>query len=140
MLRAISLFKFAAGSYKAAMVASGDQTRGEEAVGRQFVRQFEADRAGALAQFREILQQKQQAGKLLQQLNRQDRHDIVLALTDDVSVDAATAESLIVERARALASTSQQSAAEQLLERAAETRRNDYAFNYNAARLLSEMR
>src|SRR5580765_3426352 len=88
---AISLFKSAVRSYKTAMAASGDQTGAEEAAGRQFVRQFDVERAGALAQFREILPQKAQAGKLLQQLNKRDRHDIVLALTDDVSMDSKTA-------------------------------------------------
>ena len=136
----ISLFKPIVHSYKAAMAAPGDQTGGEEAAGGQFIRQFNVDRARALARFREMLPQKTQAGKLLQHLNKMERYDIVLALTDDVSVDVTTAEAIIVERARALASTGARAVAEQLLARTAETRRNDYAFNYNAGRLLSEMR
>jgi hypothetical protein len=74
------LSKQAFRSYNVAMAALDDQTGAEEAAGKQFIRQFDADPTRATAQFRDMLPQKVQAGKLVQALNRLDRHDIVLPI------------------------------------------------------------
>jgi len=123
------------------MAAQEDQFGAEpDAAAKQFVRRYDADRAAAFTQFRQMLTQKAVAGKLLQQLNKLDRQDVVLAVTDDVPLDAKTGELVVVERARALVQTGSTPAAEQLLEKMSATRRNDYAFNYNAGRVMAEAR
>ena len=100
------------------MAAQEEQLGAEpDAAAKQFVRKFDADSGAAQAQFRQLLSQKAQAGKLLQFLNRLDRQDIVLALTAAAPFDAKTDALVIVERARALASTGAVSLAEQLLKK-----------------------
>src|SRR5665213_591117 len=123
------------------MAAQEEQFGAEpDAAAKQFVRRFDADSAAALAQFRQLLAQKAQAGKLLQQLNKLDRQDVVLAVTEADPFDAKTGELVIVERARALVQTGSTPAAEQLLENMSVARRNDYAFNYNSGRVMAEAR
>lgn len=123
------------------MAAQEEQFGAEpDAAAKQFVRRYDADSAAALAQFRQLLAQKAQAGKLLQQLNKLDRQDLVLAVTEVDPFDAKTGELVIVERARALVQTGSTPAAEQLLEKMSAARRNDYAFNYNAGRVMAEAR
>ncbi|HTT97655.1 MAG TPA: glycosyltransferase [Rhizomicrobium sp.] len=123
------------------MAAQEEQFGAEpDAAAKQFVRRYDADSAAALAQFRQMLAQKAVAGKLLTQLNKLDRQDVVLAATDAAPLDAKTGELVIVERARALVQTGSTPAAEQLLEKMSATRRGDYAFNYNAGRVMAEAR
>jgi len=111
-----------------------------DAAAKQFVRRYDVDKAAAAAQFRQMLPQKALAGKLLQQLNKLDRQDVTLAVTEAVPFDAKTADLVIVERARAMAQTGSTPAAEQLLEKMSATRRGDYAFNYNAGRVMADAR
>jgi glycosyltransferase involved in cell wall biosynthesis len=123
------------------MAAREEQTGAEQdAAAKQFARTFDTARAAAITQFRQLLPQKAQAGKLLQQLNKLDRHDVALAVTDDMQLDAAIGELVITERARALVATGAAPLAERLLAQTSAPRRNDYAFNYNAGRVLSEAR
>lgn len=122
-------------------MAALDETAGaEEAAGKQFIRQFDADPMRASAQFHQMLSQKAQAGKLLQALNRLDRHDIVLTITDPLTFDAKTGDLVITERARAFVLTAAATLAEELLEKQAPMRRNDYAFLLGAGRVMSEAR
>ena len=122
------------------MAALDDIAGAEEAAGRQFVRQFDHDRDRAVSHFAQLLPQKTQAGKLLQSLNRLDRHDIVLAVTDGLAFDTRTGDLVITERARALVVNGAASLAEEFLDRQSAVRRNDYAFQYGAGRVLSEAR
>lgn len=125
------------------MAERDEQTSAEadsEAVAARIVRLFDADRAGAVARFRQLGTDKGQAGKVLLQLNKLDRHDIVVIVTEAVSLDGKTAESVIVERARALAATGAPLLAEQLLSRMSVSRKRDYAFQYSAGRVLGDAR
>src|ERR1700749_5336708 len=100
------------------MAAQEEQFGAEpDAAAKQFVRKFYADLTAAQLQFRQILTQKAKAGKLLQFLNRLDRQDITLALTEATALDPKTEALVIIEPARALASTGGAPLAEQLLER-----------------------
>ncbi len=107
---------------------------------RRLVRLFDADPAAARAQFRDILARKNLAGKVLQQLNRTDRHDVVAALTPDIVFDAKTQEQVIVESARAMVRGGERKRAEELLSAAAATRRADYSFQFAAGRVFAEIR
>jgi glycosyltransferase involved in cell wall biosynthesis len=107
---------------------------------KRLARLFDADRASALAQFRETLARKGQAGKLLQQLNRIERRDVVVALAELVAFDAKTQEMLIVESARAFARSGERKRAEDLLTAASATRRGDYTFQFATGRVFVEMR
>jgi glycosyltransferase involved in cell wall biosynthesis len=120
------------------MAALDDIGGADEAAGRQFVRQFDNDRQRAVSQFAELSPQKAQAGKLLQSLNKLNRHDIVLAATDPLSFDSRTVDLIITERARALVLTGAASLAEEFLDKMSAIRRNDYAFLYGAGRVLDE--
>lgn len=111
-----------------------------DAAAKQFVRRFDSDSAAATSQFRQMLPQKAQAGKLLQQLNKLDRQDVALAVTDAIPFDAKTGDLVIVERARALVQTGSTPAAEQLLDKMRATRGAEYAFNYNAGRVMADAR
>jgi len=116
-----------------------------EALARQIVRRFDSDRAGALVQFKEILARKAPAnkglaGKLLQQLNRTERFDVVAALGATVTLDAKTHEQVVTEIARALAKSDRLDEAEALLARAAPVRAFDYNFQLAAGRVLTEAR
>jgi glycosyltransferase involved in cell wall biosynthesis/tetratricopeptide (TPR) repeat protein len=123
------------------MAAQEEQFAAEpDAAAKHFVRKFDSDSGAAIAQFRQMLPQKAQAGKLLQQLNKLDRQDVALAVTDAVPFDAKTGDLVIVERARALVQTGSTPAAEQLLDAMRATRSGEYAFNYNAGRVMADAR
>jgi glycosyltransferase involved in cell wall biosynthesis len=107
---------------------------------RRLVRLFDADPAAAHAQFRDILGRKGLAGKVLQQLNRADRHDAVAALAEGVVFDAKTREQVIVESARAMVRGGDRKRAEALLSSASATRRTDYNFQFAAGRVFAEIR
>ena len=107
---------------------------------RRLVRLFDADPPAAHAQFREILARKALAGKVLQQLNRTDRHDVVATLAQDIVFDAKTQEQVIVESARAMVRGGERKRAEELLSGAAATRRADYSFQFAAGRVFAEIR
>jgi glycosyltransferase involved in cell wall biosynthesis len=137
---AILLFKRTIHSYKAAMALQDDQAAADEAAGRQFARLFDLDRDGAFTQFRHLLAQKGQAGRLLQSLGRLGRQDVVLALTDQLTFDSDADDLVVTERARALTALNLAPLAEELFDQIAPSRRADYAFNYNAARILADAR
>src|SRR6185312_12462639 len=88
-----------------------------EALARQIVRRFDSDRASALNEFKEILARKGPAnkglaGKVLQQLNRDARYDVVSALGAAVNLDPKTHEQVVTEIARALAKSGRPDEAE----------------------------
>ena len=107
---------------------------------RRLVRLFDAEPAAAHAQFREILARKGLAGKVLQQLNRTDHHDIVAALAEAVVFDAKTQEQVIVESARAMVRGGDRKRAGELLASASAPRRADYNFQFAAGRVFAEIR
>lgn len=122
------------------MAIQDDQADTDEAAGRQFAHLFGRDSEGAFAQFQQLAAQKSRAGKLLQSLCKLGRQDIVLALTDQFPFDSGTEDLIITERARALTAANLAPLAEELLEQMAASRRRDYTFNFNAARILADAR
>lgn len=111
-----------------------------ETPARQLARRFDADPARATGEFRDLLARKGLAGKILQFLNRIDRHDVVAVLGGTVAVDAKTQELVVTEIARGLAQSGRQKEAEDLLARAAASRRGDYNFHFAAGRVMAEAR
>ncbi|MEI9929107.1 MAG: glycosyltransferase [Rhizomicrobium sp.] len=122
------------------MATQEEQSGIELEAARQLARKFDADRAVAQTDFRLLLTKKTQAGKVLQNLNRLDRQDVTLTLSEAVSLDARTDALVIIERARAFVSTGAPELAEELLAKMSASRRFDYAFNYNAGRVMGEAR
>ncbi len=107
---------------------------------RTIARRFDIDPEAALAEARELLARRVFAGKVLQQLNRLDRHEIVTAIAALVTIDAKTHEQVVTEIARGLAQSGAPARAEALLASAAATRRADYNFNLAAGKVLAEVR
>lgn len=123
----------------AAMAGPDDRSDAElKASARAFVQRFESDRAAAEAQFQKLLSQKNRGGKFLQALNGLSRHDIVVALTDAIGFGPKTPDLVVTERARALILSGAADAAESLLVDQAAGRRGDYAYQFNAGRLMSD--
>jgi tetratricopeptide (TPR) repeat protein len=107
---------------------------------RRIISLFATDRAAAFALIRGFLQSQQPAGMVLQHLNRFGRPDIVAAFADGLSHDAKTPDLIVFEHARALAANGAQERGEKILEAMSAVRERDYAFQYSAGRLLSDLR
>ena len=107
---------------------------------RRIIALFTTDRAGAVALVRRRVHEQQPTGLILQHLNRFGRPDVVTAFADGLSHDAKTPDLIVFEHARALAATGAPQQSEKLLEAMSSVRARDYAFQYSAGRLLSEMR
>ena len=107
---------------------------------RRIISLFATDRAAALTLIRGFLQTQQPAGMVLQHLNRFGRPDIVAAVADGLSHDAKTPDLIVLEHARALAANGALQQGEKILEDMSALRARDYAFQYSAGRLLSELR
>jgi len=101
---------------------------------------FATDRTAALALIRDLLQRQQPPGMVLQHLNKFGRPDIVAAFFDGLSHDAKTPDLIVFEHARALAANGAPHQGEKILEEMSAARARDYAFQYSAGRLLSELR
>jgi glycosyltransferase involved in cell wall biosynthesis len=112
----------------------------EQDTARRLVRLFDADRAAALARFRDLLGRKSQAGKVLQLINRADRPDVTAELAQEVTFDAKTQELVVVESARAFMRRGERARADELLKTASATRKADYTFQYAAGRVFAEVR
>ncbi|HVV65172.1 MAG TPA: glycosyltransferase [Rhizomicrobium sp.] len=109
-----------------------------KAAARAFVQRFETDRAAAVAQFQKLPPKQNRAGKFLQALNALSRYDIVVGLTDAIGLDDETSDLVVTERARALILLGAADQAESLLVGMATGRRGDYAYRFNAGRLMSD--
>lgn len=107
---------------------------------RTIARRFDVDAAAALADARELLARRAFAGKVLQQLNRLERHEIVTAIAAGAQIDAKTHELIVTEIARGFAQSGSPERAEALLAAQGATRRTDHYFQMGAGRVLSEAR
>ena len=107
---------------------------------RRIISLFTTDRAASLALIRDFLQTQQPSGMILQHLNKFGRPDIVAAFADELSHDSKTPDLIVLEHARALAETGVPQQGEKILEEISAVRARDYAFQYSAGRLLSELR
>jgi len=130
----------------ASMELNGLKDKGEDArsaeteAARRIARRFDSQGRRALGEIVESLKGDGGEARILQQLNRLDRHDIVRAIAEHVGVDGKKGESFAVEAARAYLRSGERVRAAGILAGHVSARRRDYAFQYAAGRVYSEMR
>ncbi|MBV9695233.1 MAG: glycosyltransferase [Alphaproteobacteria bacterium] len=117
-----------------------DRSSAESGAARRIARRFDSQGERGLEAIVAELMKDAEAGKILQQLNRQDRPDVVRAVAQAAGVDAKTGAAFAVEAARAFARAGERQRAADILRGHAATRRRDYNFQYAAGRVFSEMR